>query len=186
MLCQDTWRIWVTTQGGESPCSKRSEARYGISSSPTNSPVRGSEICDVGRLYFVLSQSHVPLILQIPKLFTFPHPALSRENVTNSSGEAENIKVYRRGRTRVFYWGDTSSLISQGRMAMLKTGCSARSLHFVCVGMMKGGRGLAERRSVVISAEEWLPGLYVSKGGALLVSLAAKAELKKGRGQGLL
>lgn len=34
----------------------------------------------------------------------------------------------------------------------------------------------------MISAEEWLPGLHVSKGGALLESLAAEAELR-GRGK---
>lgn len=33
----------------------------------------------------------------------------------------------------------------------------------------------------MISAEGWLPGVLVSRGGALLVSLAAKAELKKGK-----
>lgn len=67
-------------------------------------------------------------------------------------------------------------MISQCRMAMLKMGC--RSLRFVFLGKMNSGRGLTERKTV-LSAEERLPGLRVSKGGALLVSLAAKTELKK-------
>lgn len=45
------------------------------------------------RLPFVLSQSNTPFILQIPKLFTFPHLALSRENIANTAEDAENIKV---------------------------------------------------------------------------------------------
>lgn len=49
-----------------------------------------SESSDTARLHFVLRQSNIPLILEIPKLFTFPHPALSRENTSNSEGDAEN------------------------------------------------------------------------------------------------
>lgn len=48
---------------------------------------------DTAWLHFVPSQSSPALILQIPKLFTFPHPALRRENIANSAEDAENTKV---------------------------------------------------------------------------------------------
>lgn len=72
---------------------KCSQARYDTSSLPTNSPIWVSEMGDMGRLHFVLSQSNTPLILLIPELFAFPHPALSRENIANSARDAENIKI---------------------------------------------------------------------------------------------
>lgn len=63
------------------------------SSSPTYSPVQVCEMGDMDPLHFVLSQSNTPFILQIPKLFTFPHLALGRENIANTAGDAGNIKV---------------------------------------------------------------------------------------------
>lgn len=45
-----------------------------------------------GLMHFVPSQGDILLVPQIPKLFTFPHPTLSRENIANSAGDAENIK----------------------------------------------------------------------------------------------
>lgn len=78
----------------------------------------------------------------------FPTQLLAEKTSLTRQGMLKTSR-YCKGGTRGFYWGENSSLISQGRMAMLKMGCSTRSLLSVCLEITKSGRGLTERKMVL-------------------------------------
>lgn len=83
-----TWRSGLRHREVQVPA--QNAWRHGTNSPP---PAQGSDTRSAGRLHFVLSQSSIPLVLHIPQLFTFPHPALSKENISNPEGDAEDVEV---------------------------------------------------------------------------------------------